>query len=397
MNVLYVSYDGMTDALGRSQVIPYLLGLSEKGLKFTVLSAEKPELAHERPAVAQLLQSADIEWRTVEYSRRIPVLSAALNYRRLRAAARKLHRRRRFAVVHCRSYLPAAVGLDLKKKFGVKMIFDMRGFWADERVDGGLWDLSRPLYRAVYRYFKDLEKKALLNADYVVSLTEAARREMLSRHLRHPLPVQVIPCCADENHFDYRRPFDVKKKDLGIPDAAKVLVYLGSISTWYKLGEMVKFFHLLNENDDWYFLILTRENPDRIHALLNDAIRHKVVIRPASRDEVPAYLSLADLSVSFIAPTYSKLASSPTKMAETMFMGIPVVANAGVGDVEEILNETGAGVCVKDFSDAELRKAASKISFGDKADIRKAGMRYFTLESGVEKYLDVYRKLGFEG
>jgi glycosyltransferase involved in cell wall biosynthesis len=80
-----------------------------------------------------------------------------------------------------------------------------------------------------------------------------------------------------------------------------------------------------------------------------------------------------------------------------MFMGIPVVANAGVGDVEEILNETGAGVCVKDFSDAELRKAVSKISLGDKADIRQAGMQYFTLESGVEKYLDVYRKLGFEG
>ena len=397
MNVLYISYDGMTDPLGRSQVIPYLAHLTKKGLKFTILSAEKPELAHERPQVAELLKSSGVEWRTVEYSRRYPILSPMLNYRKLWAAAQRLHRRTPFDAVHCRSYLPAAVGLRLKRKHGLKMIFDMRGFWADERVDGGLWDLSRPHYRVIYRYFKKLEKNAVVGADYIVSLTEAAKREMTRWNLRNPLPVKVIPCCADENHFDYRRSFDLKKMDLGIPDAAKVLVYLGSIATWYKLGEMVKLFHLLNEGEEWYFLVVTRENPERIYAMVSEAMRGKVVVRPASRDEVPAYLSLADLSVSFIAPAYSKLASSPTKMAETMFMGLPTVANAGVGDVEDILNETGAGVCVKDFSDAELRRAIAIIPFRDKADIRNAGMRYFTLESGVEKYLDVYRMLGFEG
>ncbi len=397
MNVLYVSYDGMTDPLGRSQVIPYLTALTQKGLKFTILSAEKPELAHERAQVAEVLKSSGVEWRSVEYSRRYPILSAVLNYRKLWAAAKKIYRQKGFEVVHCRSYLPAAVGLRLKEKYGVKMIFDMRGFWADERVDGRLWDLSRPHYRAVYRYFKNLEKRAVVGADYIVSLTEAAKREMTTWNLRNPLPVQVIPCCADEKHFDYRRTFELKKKDLGIPDDAKVLVYLGSISTWYKLGEMVKLFHLLNENADWYFLVVTRENPERVYALVSEGMRHKVVVRPASRDEVPAYLSLADLSVSFIAPAYSKLASSPTKMAETMFMGLPTVANAGVGDVEEILTQTGAGVCVKDFTDDELRRAVVGLRVCDKAAVRNAAMQYFTLESGVEKYLNVYRKLGFEG
>ena len=41
--VLYVSYDGMTDPLGQSQVLPYILGLNKKGYQFTLVSFEKPE------------------------------------------------------------------------------------------------------------------------------------------------------------------------------------------------------------------------------------------------------------------------------------------------------------------------------------------------------------------
>ena len=41
-NVLYLSYDGMTDPLGQSQVLPYIIGLSKKGYKFHLVSFEKP-------------------------------------------------------------------------------------------------------------------------------------------------------------------------------------------------------------------------------------------------------------------------------------------------------------------------------------------------------------------
>ena len=43
MNVLFISYDGMTDPLGGSQVIPYLRGLAAHGHSITIVSAEKPE------------------------------------------------------------------------------------------------------------------------------------------------------------------------------------------------------------------------------------------------------------------------------------------------------------------------------------------------------------------
>ena len=65
------------------------------------------------------------------------------------------------------------IGLYVKNKTGAKFIFDMRGFWPDERVDGGVWARdSLP-----YKYFKGVERKLFLGADHVVSLTHSGAVE----------------------------------------------------------------------------------------------------------------------------------------------------------------------------------------------------------------------------
>ena len=40
--VLYISYNGMLDSLGQTQVIPYVRELSRAGVQFSLLSFEKP-------------------------------------------------------------------------------------------------------------------------------------------------------------------------------------------------------------------------------------------------------------------------------------------------------------------------------------------------------------------
>src|SRR4030095_1911527 len=105
-------------------------------------------------------------------------------------------------MVHCRSYVAADVGLQLKKKYGTKFFFDMRGFWADEKKDGGSWNTANPFYEKVYSYYKKKEAEYLQNADYIISLTEAGRKEMLQWSYYNPnVPLQVIPCCADLDLF----------------------------------------------------------------------------------------------------------------------------------------------------------------------------------------------------
>jgi hypothetical protein len=69
-------------------------------------------------------------------------------------------------------------------------------------------------------------------------------------------------------------------------------------------------------------------------------------IEGASRAEVPRLLAAADYGLFFIRPSFSKQASSPVKLGELLAMELPVLTNAGVGDVDRILDECGAGVSI---------------------------------------------------
>jgi hypothetical protein len=54
LKVLYVTYDGLLDPLGSSQVVPYVLGLAARGVEIDVLSFEKPEALADRDHLLDL-------------------------------------------------------------------------------------------------------------------------------------------------------------------------------------------------------------------------------------------------------------------------------------------------------------------------------------------------------
>ena len=202
--VLYLSYDGMTDPLGQSQVIPYLEGLTKKGYHYHLISFEK-EIPYERDKelIGNLLKSKNIEWHPLTYTKRPPVLSTLWDLYRMKSKGAGLIRKHGISLVHCRSYISGLAGLDFQQRFNIPFLFDMRGFWADERVDGKLWNVSKPIYKIVYSYFKKKEREMLFKADGVISLTENAKAEIESWKVRstQKLPITVIPCCVDTNLF----------------------------------------------------------------------------------------------------------------------------------------------------------------------------------------------------
>ncbi|PYS57178.1 MAG: glycosyltransferase, partial [Acidobacteria bacterium] len=121
--VLFISYNGMLDPLGQSQVIPYLRELARAGVRFTLLSFERRAAfgTEGRNRCAELkrqLAEAGIEWHWLRYHQR-PSLPATMydvaNGVRL---AKKLVRRNRIDLVHARSHIPATIALALKRRFG---------------------------------------------------------------------------------------------------------------------------------------------------------------------------------------------------------------------------------------------------------------------------------------
>jgi glycosyltransferase involved in cell wall biosynthesis len=401
--VLFISYDGMTDPLGQSQVIPYLKELSRHGYQFTILSFEKrARLEKEGHIIRKLVSEAGIEWVPLTFTARPPILAKIWDRFRMRSTAARLHRQRHFDLVHCRSYVAAEVGLELKKRAGVKMLFDMRGFWADEKVDNGQWPQDKALYRRIYNHYKKQEQRFLLGADGIVSLTEAARSYLLKQPHYARLSITVIPCCADLAHFDYHhvQPEEAAalRQELGLLPGDKVLNYLGSVGGWYLTGEMFRFFSLLLKKDPTFkMLVLTKDDPARVHqeAASLGIPADRLLVTYAERKRLPVFMALSALSIFFIRDTFSKKASSPTKHAELMGMGTPVICN-DIGDTGNIIRATGTGLVVNEFDDASLQAAVDAVDslVGlEKSMIRRAAFRYFDLNEGAERYRALYQDI----
>lgn len=391
----------MTDPLGQSQVLPYLTGLSQEGYEFHLISFEKKDrLEKHRKHIQKMCDDAGISWHPQDYSfgglrRNIKQV------RRMIKVSEYLFDRHKFDLIHCRSYISALAGLKLKYKYYIPFVFDMRGFWADERVDGKLWDLKNPLYKLIFKYFKRKEKEFVLKADAIVSLTSAGKEEMKTWHYGEiENKTSVIPCCVDLDLFNstHAIPEDRSaiRERLGIGSSESVLGYVGSIGTWYMLDEMLDFYNIYRKkNQQSIFLFISGENREKI---LNVSRRknipdNEIIVTSVTHDQVARHIAAFDLSVFFILPSYSKKASSPTKQGELMAMGIPLVCNAGVGDTAEIVERYHAGSVVHEFSEEAYERALIELSRFDRNTSISGAQEYFSLDHGVKLYQDIYQKL----
>lgn len=399
--VLYLTYDGLTDPLGQSQVLPYLKGLAARGHAITIISCEKPEARRIRgDAVATECKAAGIAWHPLRYRKRPPILSSVIDLAEMRRVAFRLHRENAFHIVHCRSYLPALIGRALQRRAGLRFIFDMRGFWIDERFERGIWPRGRFAYHIVAGWLRGRERDLFETSDVVVSLTEAARDELGRRGgAAWAAKTTVIPCCVDLAHFDPRDGIARARGRalLGLNDDVPVLLYLGSVGGAYPLPPVLRFFKSWADGrSDAKLLFITRDEQASIkeHA---DAARmsDRLIVRASERSEVPDLVAAADAGVSFILPSFCAVASSPTKVGEMLAMGLPVAANAGVGDIALIMKDPAAGVLLGDLSDAAVDEAGPRMRrrTSEMLDARGVANAWFSLDRGIDIYDSIYRSL----
>lgn len=397
-NILYISYDGLTDPVADSQVLPYMFELAKKGHHIHILSFEKQERAALVEGVAQKLALHGIVWTKAKYTKKPPVLSTVRDIYQGIKKARKIVKEHNINIIHARSYIAALMALSLKKTKSVPFIFDMRGFWVDERVDGGLWVLKNPLYYMVYKWFKKKEKRLWAESTHIVSLTHNAKGILESQFGIHAEKISVIPCAADYELFNPDNLFEASKvelrTELGIPYESFVLFYHGSLGTWYKGEEMLDFFEiLLQSKPNAVFLMVVNDLPETLQASIQHRGLEKYVIirKKLPRTELPLYISLADLCIMFIKPAFSKTASSPIKYVESLAMNKPVLANSGVGDMDELKNNNW-GVLIQDFNKEEYAKASAAIDKLQNDEIRSQSKAAYLLAYGVEKYENIYFK-----
>ena len=395
----------MTDPLGQSQVLPYLTALAKRGYAITLISFEKEaRFKKEQPLNREICDKVGIDWQPLDYTAKPPILSTLKDLYFLWRRVKSLQRVQTFQIVHCRSYLTGMIGLKLKNKYGTRFLFDMRGFWADERIEGGIWNPTNPIYALVYRFFKSKEIQLLKGADHTITLTETAKTIIQDwPQLRSRLiPITVIPCCVDLTHFDpgsvSANQQKVLRDSLGISNTTTIISYAGSLGTWYMLPEMLSFFSMwLKRHPDSVFMCLTGDDQQQFwkEVQAQGLPLQKFRIKSVARNEMPLHLSISQYSLFFIRPVFSKKASSPTKQGEIMAMGIPLICNTGIGDTDEILKMFNSGYLIQDFSSEYFDRVLDEILLEkfDTHEIRKGARIIFSLDKGVEAYSNIYATL----
>ncbi len=397
---MFLSYDGMTEPLGQSQVLAYLEGLSKLGHQIHLFSFEKQsDFEKHGNQIDERTKKADIRWHSFIYTKKPPILSTMYDLYRAWLLAKKLHATAQFDIVHGRGYMTSIVARAMQKKFGVKFIFDMRGWWPDEKLESGNW--GSPMFRPVYDYYKKKETEYFLNADCTISLTHAGKAEIIRLHQKAEQSIPVIPTCVN---FDFFPPFstlvqDEVRRELNIPAAAKVLVYSGSVGGNYKPEILFKVFSKLHQADgNWMLLILSNADKNFIQDEMNKhGIEQQLVrIKGVSYKDVSRYLMCGDAGFIFYNVSFSVIGRSPTKMAEYWASGLPVLGLSGIGDLDFLIHKFAeSGVLISENSDVDFSLVSQQlIAYANrKEQLRKYAMEYFDVKNGIEAYNKVYQSL----
>ena len=366
----YLSVDSMSQGVGASQVLPYVEALSRKGMMVTLHSLEKGEPG---ATIAQRLESAGVRWHPHQWGRSGSMSGLA----RLVRGARYL---RGAELVHARSDIPAGSALLARCR---AWVWDMRGFWADERIAVGLLRPGSPQERLM----RVIERGAARKAGAIVTLADAAIDVLEERHGPHVRDkAEVITTCVDLDRFPASPmpPFDPLS-----------VLLVGTLNHLYDVPLMLR---LVEE--------LRRRRPTEIVALVPEPSPWDGTLRDAGvepygvgGDEMPGRMAASHvgLSVRGAGGGVTLRGAMPTKIGEFLASGRPVIVNAGLGDLDRLLADHDCGVVITDDSDRSLRESADEVERlvaddGTAKRCRALAEATFDLDTGVTALLSVYER-----
>jgi glycosyltransferase involved in cell wall biosynthesis len=404
--LLFITWDGPGSDYLRSLFLPVLtqLGLD---LHVLQLSWDDPERID---ANREACERVGAGYSHVRIRRFRPLGAATLASVALaRPSLVGILKRSRPSWVMPRSTLPGLLARSAApqlRRRGAKLAFDADGLMQDERVEFGGWNPSGPNYRVL----REVEAQCVRSADTVITRTMRAKRILLARAGPSVVPekIHVIPNAKDERVFRPSSPSERAsvRESLGVSANSFLLAYCGSVGEQYHPKESLQLFGCIRAlRSDAKMLLLTgHEELARAEARAAGLNPDSLIIRRVSADEVPRYLGAADVAVAFRTPSFSQQAVSPIKIGEFLLCGLPIVANVGVGDLDDQLGGFDGAHLLKGLDRGELQAAAAWAVSTDvealRAPCRNRGLEHFSLEKALKQYrlaLSLYSNEGAVG
>ncbi len=399
--MLYVSFEGLPQTVFDAQVVGFLRAMAARGLVFDLFIFERVGSAwRSRGRNSRRLAELRAAWGgrvthvPIATRHEFPLAVSAFAL----ALSPDLARRRRL-VLHCRGSYSALLASVVKRLYqNLFFVFDVRGDAEAEflyRTRNGTPALLRSLELGALRRAEGL---ALRTADHILCVSAVLRDRLRRRENLNGKGIDVVPSCADAALFRFDPGLRAEmRRTLGF-EGRLVLVYAGSIYEWQLMDRIVRLITWLRPSlPHLHFLCLT-PHLDQARAILAPSLPEDAyTLRQAPHVEMPRYLLASDIGVLIRERHPLNEVACPTKFAEYLMCGLPVLTTEGLGDLSDLVRRDQLGVVLRDPEDptaveAVLRFAAQVPSLEERARIAETGRNWFSWDRHAPRLQEIYER-----
>lgn len=396
-NILFIAWDGPQTSYMEGLFLPIFHEMMKRGdirfhvMQFTWADEQKTN------AVRDIAESFNIPYTPMPVQRKpIASLGAFWTIYKAPKIIEKYIKENDIDILLPRSTFPAMMANRINRD-KVKILFDADGLPIEERLEFG----SLKKNSLQYRLMKSAETRMLEKADAVLCRSQkAADIHIQTLKGKQKEKFFVVRNGRDAHQFRFD-PAQRKKirEALGIREE-RLFIYAGSLGPQYCMDEMLGIFEAHLKKEEAKFLILTGDLAFA-KTQIPEQLKQKIIIERVKAEEVPAYLSAADIAFALRQPSYSMQGVAPIKLGEYLLCGLPTLASRGIGDTEEILKDL-PGCFLYDHSKTlevqlpEINSFLEKAESFDQEEIRRAALGYFSLEAAAESYLRAFEFLESE-
>ena len=366
-DLTYITIDSLSEGVGSSQIRPLISLLSKMDLKINLISYEKFQPDSDLVNYFELL---GVDWNIRRFGSQ-GIIGGIERLNSLRQEIPKTN------LIHARSDIPAVAGIISRE---APVLWDVRSLWADQKV----MIQENKVNSTLYRLYRGLESIAANKSLAISTLTNSIIPILEQRHKRLPKLRTVVSTNVDLDKFQFNSTF---------PPTVRAL-FSGTYNDYYDLELSRMFLHELQNlvpfKTHW-------ARPSESHKSHIGVGEERII--PSTQGDMASLIPRYSFGVSVCkldaGPSLS--AAMPTKIAEFLACGRPIVVNKGLGDMDSFIKEFNVGV-ILDGSKENLRESASSlVSLLDDPETpercRALAEKYFDLKVGVKQYFDIYQEM----
>jgi len=325
----------------QSQVLDRIRVQSEHGISIGLVAAAADE-EHFRKTIVPVLDAAGVKRKILSGDNLASILARSVK------SVRALRKEYGGRSVYVRGMLGAIVHAIAFPVGGPRLVYDFRGDGVAESEYRGRGKFRRTIIDLLVRL-------SLCRASAISCVSNGAASVLADRYGRHE--VSVIPSCVDFDRIGFNpETRNAVRKELDLQPTDIVLAYIGGVSRYQQIPQMLQAWRTLSKDNDLKFLLLTNNTPtpDGAAPEKNEAPAGTIIRRGLSRDEVTNYMMAADVGFMLRESHPLNSVASPVKFAEYLSAGLAVVTSPGLGDVSSLIVDRSLGVLVDPDDETDI-------------------------------------------